>query len=190
MNFQSTPSSLCTSSFAGRLQSVGSRRVRHDWATSLFTFMHWRGKWQSTPVFLPGEIPGTAEPDGLPSVGSLRVGHDWSDLAAAAGFQQTIKINNFSSVAFPLLGAENTPLSDRRNSFGKEIWDCKGRMENPPSQPDQPRQSRWWALINVTSKSPMHREGSSLHHPWWIFCHFGKHLKKFLRYKDILKLTP
>ena len=41
----------------GRLQSMGSLRVRHDWATSLslFTFMHWRRKWQPTPVFLPGE---------------------------------------------------------------------------------------------------------------------------------------
>ena len=30
----------------GRLQSMGSLRVRHDWATSLslFTFMHWRRK--------------------------------------------------------------------------------------------------------------------------------------------------
>ena len=41
----------------GRLQSMGSVRVRHDWATSLslFPFMHWRRKWQFTPVFLPGE---------------------------------------------------------------------------------------------------------------------------------------
>ena len=32
----------------GRLLSMGSLRVRHDWATSLslFTFMHWRRKWQ------------------------------------------------------------------------------------------------------------------------------------------------
>ena len=32
----------------GRLQSMGSLRIRHDWATSLslFTFMHWRRKWQ------------------------------------------------------------------------------------------------------------------------------------------------
>ena len=39
---------------------MGSRRVRHDWATSLslFTFMHWRRKWQPTPVFLPGESQG------------------------------------------------------------------------------------------------------------------------------------
>ena len=44
----------------GRLQSMGSRRVRHDWATSfsLFTFMHWRRKWQATPLFLPGESQG------------------------------------------------------------------------------------------------------------------------------------
>ena len=43
-----------------RLQSMGSLRVWHDWATSLslFTFMHWRRKWQSTPVFLPGESQG------------------------------------------------------------------------------------------------------------------------------------
>ena len=44
----------------GRLQSMGSRRVGHDWVTSLslFTFMHWRRKWQPTPVFLPGESQG------------------------------------------------------------------------------------------------------------------------------------
>ena len=46
----------------GRLQSMGSLRVRHDWTTSLslftFTFMHWRRKWQPTPVFLPGESQG------------------------------------------------------------------------------------------------------------------------------------
>ena len=67
-----------------RLQSMGSLRVGHDWATSLslFTFMHWRGKWQPTHL-LAWRIPGTGEPDGLPSLGSHRVGHDWSDLAAA-----------------------------------------------------------------------------------------------------------
>ena len=44
----------------GRLQSMGSLRVRHNWATSLslFTFLHWRRKWQPTPVFLPGESQG------------------------------------------------------------------------------------------------------------------------------------
>ena len=42
------------------LQSTGSLGVRYDWATSLsiFTFMHWRRKWQPTPVFLPGKSQG------------------------------------------------------------------------------------------------------------------------------------
>ena len=72
----------------GRLQSMGSLRVRHDWATSLslFTFMHRRRKWQPTPVFLPGESQGRGEPGGPPSMGSHRVRHDWSDLAAAGPY--------------------------------------------------------------------------------------------------------
>ena len=44
----------------GGLQSMGSPRVGHDGATSfsLFTFMHWRRKWQPTPVFLLRESQG------------------------------------------------------------------------------------------------------------------------------------
>ena len=44
----------------GALKSMGSLRVGHDWATSLslVTFMYWTRKWQSTPVFLPGESQG------------------------------------------------------------------------------------------------------------------------------------
>ena len=59
--------------------------VGHDWATSLslFTFMHWRRKWQPTPVFLPGESQGRGRLMGCRLWG-CRVGHDWSDLAAAA----------------------------------------------------------------------------------------------------------
>ena len=75
----------------GRLQSMGSWRVGHDWATSLslFTFLHWRRKWQPTPVFLPGESQGR-EPGGLLSMGSHRVGQDGRDLAVAvAGTSMT-----------------------------------------------------------------------------------------------------
>ena len=39
----------------GRLQSIGLLRVRHDQVTS---FMHWKRKWQPTPVILPGESQG------------------------------------------------------------------------------------------------------------------------------------
>ena len=52
----------------GRLQSMGSWRVGHDWVTSLslFTFMHWRRKWQLTPLFLPGESQGRGSLEGCP----------------------------------------------------------------------------------------------------------------------------
>ena len=61
----------------GRLQSVGSLRVGHDWATSLslFTFIHWRRKWQPTPVFLPGESQGQGS-----LVGCRLWGHTDSDM--------------------------------------------------------------------------------------------------------------
>ena len=76
----------------GRLQSIGSLRVRHDWATSLslFTFMHWRGKWQPPPVFLPGESQEWLSLVGCRLWGCT-VGHDWSDLATREfSFNNTI----------------------------------------------------------------------------------------------------
>ena len=61
----------------GGLQSMGSLRVDHDWVTSLslFTFMHWRRKWQPTPVFLPGESQGWGS-----LVGCRLCGHTESDM--------------------------------------------------------------------------------------------------------------
>ena len=52
----------------GGLQSMGLLRVRQDRASSLslFTFMHWRRKWQPTPVFLPGESQGPGSLVGCP----------------------------------------------------------------------------------------------------------------------------
>ena len=63
----------------GRLQSIGSLRVRYDWATSLslFTFMHWRRKWQPIPVLLPGESHGGRSLVGY-SPWDHRVGHNWA----------------------------------------------------------------------------------------------------------------
>ena len=86
------------------LQSMGPWTVGHDWATSLslFTFMHCRGKWQPTPVFLPGEPQGWGEPGELPSMGSHRVRHGWSDLAvaAAAKFHRYLLVGSCCSWSF------------------------------------------------------------------------------------------
>ena len=59
-----------------RLQSMGSLRVgmteRLNFHFSLF--MHWRRKWQPTPVFLPGESQGRGS-----LVGCRLWGHTESD---------------------------------------------------------------------------------------------------------------
>ena len=58
----------------GRLQSMGSLRVRH------FTFtFHFHALEKETATHssvLAWRIPGTGEPGGLPSMGSHRVGHN------------------------------------------------------------------------------------------------------------------
>ena len=70
----------------GRLQSMGSLRLGHDWATSLslFTFMHWRRKWQPTPLFLPGESQGQGSLVGCCLWGRTKLDMTEGDLAAAA----------------------------------------------------------------------------------------------------------
>ena len=69
----------------GGLQSTGSQRVGHDWATSLslFPFMHWRRQWQPTPVFLPGESQGRGS-----LVGCRLWGRTESDTTEATQQQQ------------------------------------------------------------------------------------------------------
>ena len=68
----------------GRLQSMGSLTVGHDWATSLslFTFIRWRRKWQPTPVFLPGESQGLGS-----LVGCRLWGHTELDTTERLPFQ-------------------------------------------------------------------------------------------------------
>ena len=64
---------------------MGSRRVGHDWPTSLslFTFMLWRRKWQPTPVFLPGKSQGRGS-----LVGCRLWGRTESDMTEATYQQQ------------------------------------------------------------------------------------------------------
>ena len=67
----------------GGLQSMGSLRVGHDWATSFTFCFHALEKEMAThSSVLTWGIPGTGEPGGLLSMGSHRVGHNWSDLAS------------------------------------------------------------------------------------------------------------
>ena len=62
----------------GRLQSMGSLRVRHDWGDFTFTF-HFHALEEEMATHssvLAWRIPGTVGPGGLQSMGSHRVGHN------------------------------------------------------------------------------------------------------------------
>ena len=65
------------------VHGVAKSRTRLSDFTFIFTSMHWRRKWQPTPVFLPGESQGLGSLVGCRLWGHT-VGHDWNDLAAAA----------------------------------------------------------------------------------------------------------
>ena len=91
----------------GRLQSMGSQRVGHDWATSLslFAFMHWRRKWQ------PLQCSCLENPrDG---------GAWWADVYGVAQSQTWLKRFSSSSslviscvwLCYPMSVANKTPLS-------------------------------------------------------------------------------
>ena len=62
----------------GRLQSMGSLRVKTRLSNFIFTFhFHALEKEMATHSrVLAWRIPGTGEPGGLPSMGSHRVGHN------------------------------------------------------------------------------------------------------------------
>ena len=72
----------------GRLQFMGSRRVGHNWVTSLSFFQDttgsipgsgrfpWSRKREPTPVFLPGKFHEQRSLTGH-SLWGRRVGHDW-----------------------------------------------------------------------------------------------------------------
>ena len=87
----------------GRLQSMGSQRIGHDWCDLTseeldmterlhfhFSLSSLENEMATHSGVLAWRIPGTPEPGGLPSMGSQRIGHDWSDLAAAAAAEPDI----------------------------------------------------------------------------------------------------
>ena len=155
----------------GRLQSMGSRRVGHDWATSLslFIFMHWRRKWQPTPVFLPGESQGWGTLVGCRLWGSHRVRHDWSDLAATCK-----RINvHYSSCR---VGKQKSKLSYRHaelrevevKKITRNVQDCslfsiffvlrKGKEKTHSSFSFSLQQMLEWVAISYSRESSRSRD--------------------------------
>ena len=83
------------------VHGVAKSRTRLDNFTFTFPFMHWRRKWQPTPVFLPGESQGRES-----LVGCRLWGHTELDMTEATQQQQQhsllIHLNcDFLSFYFP-----------------------------------------------------------------------------------------
>ena len=125
---------------------MGFRRVGHDWASSLslFTFMHWRRKWQPAPVFLLGEsqgwgslvgcrLWGRAESDTTEVTQQqqqpLRI-NCWSDFYQTSLVAQTVKNLPAKQENCVLSSGEGNgnPLqySCLENSMGRGAWWAKG----------------------------------------------------------------
>ena len=122
----------------GRLQSMASLRVRHDWATSLslFTFMHWRRKMATHSTVLAWRIPGTGEPGGLPSRGS----HRWASQMVQ---WQKYKPANVGHVDL-IPGFERSSLVGNGNPLQ---WKKPSCLENPMDG------GAWYAAVHGVAKS-------------------------------------
>ena len=98
----------------GGLQSMGSLRIGHDWTTSfsLFTSMHWRRKWQPTPVFLPGESQGW----GAWWAAVYEVAQSWTRLKRLSSSSSS------GSQGFPGGAAVNNPSAIQETGFRSLGW--------------------------------------------------------------------
>ena len=136
----------------GRLQSMGSLRVGHDWATSLsvFTFMHWRRKWQPTPVFLPGESQGQGSLVGCRLWGH-RVGHNWSDLAISKGLSGASQVTQWVKI-----------LSANAGDTGTSLIPGSGR--SPGGEHSNPLQYSW-------TEEPVHKAAERQTRLKWLHMH-------------------
>ena len=146
----------------GGLQSMVSLRVGHDRVTSLslFTFMHWRRKWQP-PSVLAWRIPGTGEPGGLPSMGSHRVGHDWSDSAAAAA---EVKSPTASAGDVGVVGS--VPVSGRSSREGD------GNPYQYPCLENSMDRGACWATVHRIARSQTRVRMQHLQsHSWGFYPH-------------------
>ena len=110
----------------GRLQSMGSLRVGHDWVTSLslFTFIHWRRKCKPTPVFLPGESQGRGR-----LVGCRLWGRIESDTTEAMQQQQQA----FYKLLYPLINTNRFGLSKKPQLLLK-FSGCNKSLAHVPHQ--------------------------------------------------------
>ena len=77
------------------VHGVAEGQTRLRTSLSLFTFMHWRRKWQPTPVFLPGESRGQGSLVGCCLWG--RTESDTTEVTAAAAVPRGLVLQTLRS---------------------------------------------------------------------------------------------
>ena len=133
----------------GGLQSIGSHRVGCDWMTSLslFTFMHWRRKWQPTPVFLPGESQGRR---------SL-VGCRLRSCGMSGASQVSLVVKNPPANSGDV-GLRPGPGGSPREGNGNLLqYSC---LENSMDR------GAWWAAVHGVTKRVRHGWATEHTHAW------------------------
>ena len=137
----------------GGLQSMGSLRVRHHWATSLslFTFMHLRRKWHPTPVFLPGESQGQGS-----LVGCRLWGRTESDTTEATWQQQQQQQQTYNKVLPGGSVVKNPPANAGEAALipglGRSPGEGNGNSLQYSSLGNPKNRGAWWAVVHGVSK--------------------------------------
>ena len=126
-----------------------------------FTFMHWRRKWQPTPVFLPRESQGPGSLVGCHLWGHT-VGHDWSDLEAAACMDVRVRLwRKLSTKELMLLNC----------GVGEDSWESLG-LQGYPTCPSQRKSvlnihwNDWCWRWNSNTLATWLEEMTHLKSPW------------------------
>ena len=135
-----------------RLQSMGSLRVGHNWATSLslFTFMHWRRKQQPSPVFLPGESQGRWS-----LVGCCLWGRTESDTTDATQQQQQQQQQQHRYRAGPWAELGQLwflPVTLKWSQYNNETYSVLDGKDDPASM--SLWHLGWWQLPVLTPLAP------------------------------------
>ena len=129
--------------------------------------MHWRRKWQPTPVFLPGESQGPGSLVGCHLWGHT-VRHDWSDLAAAAA----VAVSSWSFLVAQLvknlpvmwetrvwpLGWEDPLEKGKATHSSSLVWKISWTEEPSglPSMGSQRVGHDWMTNTHTVSSYPLH----------------------------------
>ena len=121
--------------------------------THICIYIPWRGAWQPTPVFLPGEILWTEKTGRLQSMWSQTVGHDWSNLSHYTYICVYVWCVYIYRWGFP------------GSSAGKESSCTAGDPRSIPGLGRSPGERLGYSLQYPCLKNPMDRGA------WWTTVH-------------------